>query len=83
MTNPLAKMASVLFAALMLGFAVLFPASDAYAGAEMANKRFALVVTNEHYPDIWDLHYSHSDGRITIGTLLDLGFEVNGCRTGQ
>ena len=76
MTNPLAKMASVLFAALMLGFAVLFPASDAYAGAEMANKRFALVVTNEHYPDIWDLHYSHSDGRITIGTLLDLGFEV-------
>ncbi len=82
MTNPLAKTVSALCAALMLGFAMFFAVSDAYAGIGVPKKRFALVVTNEYYPDIGNLQFCHSDGQTTSAVLRDLDFEVEWLKDG-
>ena len=77
MTNPLPKVVSVLFAALVLTFVEAFAPSGAFAGlAGVAKGRFALVVSNEYYPEIGDLHFSHADGQIIAKTLLELNFQV-------
>ena len=77
MTNPLPKVGSVLFAALVLTFVEALAPSGAFAGlAGVAKGRFALVVSNEYYPEIGDLHFSHADGQIIAKTLLELNFQV-------
>jgi hypothetical protein len=81
MTNPFAKVVSVLFAALFLTFAAAIAPSSAFAGlAGPAKDRFALVVSNEHYPEIGDLHFSHADGQIIATTLAELNFQVEWVR---
>ncbi len=80
MTNPLPKVVSALFLILA---ATLAP-SGAYAGlAEAAKSRFALVVSNEYYPEIGNLHFSHSDGQITSNTLAQLNFSVEWVHDGS
>jgi len=44
--------------------------------APREEKRFALVVANEHYPDIGMLSFSHSDGQIMSAALRALRFDV-------
>jgi len=84
MTNPLVKVVLVLFAALFLTFAAALAPSGAFAGlAGAAKSRFALVVSNEYYPEIWDLHFSHADGQITSKTLAELNFQVEWVRDGS
>ena len=80
MTNPLPKVVLALF--LML--AAAFAPSDAAAGlAGAAKSRFALVVSNEYYPEIWNLRFSHMDGQITAKTLAELNFQVEWVRDGS
>jgi len=77
MTNPLPQVVSVLFAAAVLTFAAALAPSGAFAGlAGTAKGRFALIVTNESYPEIGNLHFSHADGQIIAKTLLELNFQV-------
>ena len=83
MINLLPKVASALCAVLFLIFAITFVPSGATAGlAGAAKSRFALVVSNEYYPEIWDLHFSHADGQITAKTLTELNFQVEWVRDG-
>jgi uncharacterized caspase-like protein len=80
MTNPLPKAVSALFLILA---ATLLP-SGAYAGlAEAAKSRFALVVSGEYYPEIGDLHFSHTDGQISSKALAELNFQVEWVRDGS
>jgi hypothetical protein len=84
MTTPLPKVVSALFGALFLISAVALVPSVAFAGLEGAAKgRFALVVSNEHYPEIGNLHFSHADGEIIGKTLVELNFEVEWVRDGS
>jgi hypothetical protein len=77
MTNPLPQVVSVLFAAVVLTLATVLAPSGAFAGlAGTAKGRFALIVTNESYPEIGNLHFSHADGQIIAKTLLELNFQV-------
>ena len=84
MTTPLPKVVLALFGALFLILAATLVPSGAFAGLEGATKgRFALVVSNEYYPEIWDLHFSHADGQITSKTLAELNFQVEWVRDGS
>ena len=66
MANPLPKVVSVLCATLCLTFAAALAPSGAFAGlAGAAKSRFALIVSNEYYPEIGGLHFSHGDGQVT------------------
>ncbi len=82
MTNPLPKVVSALLAALFLISAAALAPSAAFAGLS-AKSRFALVVSNEYYPEIGGLHFSHSDGQITSKTLAELNFQVEWVRDGS
>ena len=82
MTNPLPKVVSALLAALFLISAAALAPSAAFAGLS-AKSRFALVVSNEYYPEIGGLHFSHSDGQITSKTLAELKFQVEWVRDGS
>jgi uncharacterized caspase-like protein len=77
MTTPLPKVVLALFGALFLISAAALVPSVAFAG------RFALVVSNEHYPEIGNLHFSHADGEIIGKTLVELNFEVEWVRDGS
>ena len=84
MTTPLPKVILALFGALFLISAAALVPSVAFAGLEGAAKgRFALVVSNEHYPEIGNLHFSHADGEIIGKTLVELNFEVEWVRDGS
>jgi uncharacterized caspase-like protein len=84
MTNLLKKVVSILLAALFLTSAAAFRPSGASAGLAGGSKgRFALVVSNEYYPEISNLHFSHADGQITNKALVELNFEVEWVRDGS
>jgi hypothetical protein len=55
---------------------------EASAGIHLP-KRFALVVTNEFYPDIHNLQFCHADGRNVSSALQALTFEVRWLKDGS
>jgi uncharacterized caspase-like protein len=65
-----------LAASLCVGLSLFVFSFGAPASIATRGSRFALVVTNEYYPELGNLHFCHSDGQITSSALRTLGFEI-------